>query len=213
VRSIGPLFLALIGSCFFTNSLTADSITIATGETITATIGLTQYEEVCSSAAAPPGGCPTFPVGLLPSVLVDTPVNNPDLYSLDAELVSTNDGDVVQIGSLPLEISSPFSLFRYNEGYTGFLFPDDPTFFGPDPSEDTFEVVFQNTGAPFTLSSDDPVYSAEANLDSSETGPSIRVAEDTISVTFSQVPEPNSLFALAAMLAGLVVFRRTKRRA
>jgi hypothetical protein len=212
MRNIRILSL-FIGFLFIVGSLNADSITIATGETITATIGLTTYEGVCSGPSAPAGGCPTFPAGVSPFVSTQVPAGSPSLYSLNAELVSTNDGQVFDIGSLPLEVfggSTPEGIFRYNGGGTGFLFPNDPTFFGPNPSEDTFEVVFQNTGEPFTLSPDNPTIAVEANLDSSETGSGIRVAEETISVTFSQVPEPNTLMALSAALSALMIFRKKR---
>src|SRR5215469_6150503 len=80
--------------------------TINPGDVITATIGLSDYNFLCSG---PLGPCPTFPIAVLP--LVVTSNNLQGQFSLAAYLKSTNDDREFFIGPLPFLNSNIIGLF------------------------------------------------------------------------------------------------------
>src|ERR1700733_9768435 len=188
------LFIPLL----FAPSSQADSLTIETGDTLIASFGLTSYDSVCMVL----GPCPDVPVGVEPIVYTAAPVNPASDYSLQAFLKSTNDNQEFYIGSLPLEItnfgSNTVGVFTAS---TNFPIPSDPSFWGPDPNTDTFQLIFQNSGDPFTL-----LYNPSLSFLTPEDAVGADVSSGTISVdeapsnvTVSQVPEPANLSAITGM--------------
>ena len=213
MNRILPLALAACFTLLFSGT-SSGSVIIDSGATMIATIGLTDYNFVCTG---PLGPCPTFPVALMPVVSTDLTSTPPDQFALEVDLKSTNDGQQFFIASLPFSQTNLIGLFRYNGGGAGFAFPNDPTFWGPDPSTDTFELLFTNLGAPFVLADDPslgftaPANAVGANLDSN----SFRVAETTISLDISEAPEPSGFsFAVigSVVLLAMAGFRIRRAR-
>jgi hypothetical protein len=215
VRPIAVLFFPLI-FLFIEESLSADSITIATGETITATFGLSNYEFECGLAPS----CPSLPEYVRPGLYVALPSNPADQYSVQAYFESTTDGQIFPIGTIPLEIalsgSTPvFGIFAYGGGIGGSAFPNDATFWGTNPSADTFELVFQNTGDPFTLLYDPslgttgfltPEDDISTGVYSIVDGNIVGSSQNPASVTFA--PEPRGLGAIVGLLLAGLVFAK-----
>jgi hypothetical protein len=201
-----PTFFTVFILTFSAHTLRAESVTIATGETFVATFDLSNYVIVCETQS-----CPTFPTEVAPLVYTAVPLNTPDHYSLQAFVESTNDGQEFPIGSLPLGIAvdaggePQFGLFSMG----GVDFPNDPTFWGPDPGTDTFRLVFTNTGDPFTLLNDPALgFVTLEDAVAADVG-TVGVAEGAIGI--SLVPEPEGLAAILSIaLMGLAVFKKLK---
>jgi hypothetical protein len=217
MRPIGILFFALIYFLFIEEPLNADSITIATGETITATFGLSNYESECGLAPS----CPSLPEYVRPGLYVDLPSNPADQYSVQAYFESTTDGEIFPIGTIPLEIAlsgyTPvFGIFAYGGGIGGAAFPNDATFWGANSSTDTFELVFQNTGDPFTLLYDPdlgtgfltPEDDIGTGVYSIVDGNIVGSSQNAVSVTFA--PEPRGLGGIVGSLVAGLLFAKRK---
>jgi hypothetical protein len=201
---------------FVARTSNADSITVATGETIVATFDLTDYQ-LCVND----GSCSDLPQEVEPAVYIDVTANGVDQYSLQLSIGSTNDGQVSTSVSLPLDLAVDsfgdpiFGLFRFDGGIGGGSvdLPADPTFWGTDPITDTFQLQFKNTGDPFTLLFDPNLgfLTPEDAISSGVGSPGIGVVESPDSVSF--VPEPNGpAVALAILMVGIAALRRLRLR-